>query len=123
MFSRVALPKEVQLHSPSQSEEDTEEEYTSPPQKKSDLITLTVPRKRLLTGTAELATRCRVSNRTATAVVANFVKMGGGKLKDCTLSASSSYRHRKSQIKQSAEQIKQDFKTNMPEFLILHWDS
>ena len=90
---------------------------------KGDFITLKLPRKGLLTGTAELATRCKVSTRTATAMVANLVKMGGGDLMDCTLSQSSSLRHRQTSIKKSAEKIKKDFQENMPNFLILHWDS
>jgi hypothetical protein len=133
LLSRKALPEEVKsalLISPSHSEDSLEdihvdEEFTAPQQilKRNDLIRLTVPHKRLLTGTVELATRCRVSNRTATALVANVVKMGGRELKDCTLSARSSYRQRKSHIKQSADHIKEDFRGNSTKFLILHWDS
>ena len=119
--------EEIDSSSPEMSdEEDTDDAYEVPltkSRKKSDHITLHIPRKSLLKGTAELASRCNVSNRVATAVLAKVVKMGGGQLDDCTISKSSSHRHRASEVKESAMKIKQDFAENLPKFLVLHWDS
>ena len=76
--------------------EDKDDAYEMPLTKsrlKIDRITLHIPHKSLLKGTAELASRCNVSNRVATAVLAKVVKMGGGQLDVCTISKSSSHRH------------------------------
>ncbi len=48
--------------------------------------------------------------------------MGGGKLKNITLSKSSSHRQR-IVITESAKKIKEGFKAQMHEFMIMHWDS
>ena len=85
-------------------------------------ITLTLPRKGLIKGTAVLATRCKVSHRVTTAITANLVKMGGGDLSECSLSTSTSVRHRSSMLKDSEGLIKRDFVSNMPRFLVVHWD-
>ena len=105
------------------SDKEHDPDYVPPAQKKSEVITLNLPRKGLLAGSAEVAARCKVSNRVATAMAASFVKMGGGKLTDCTLSVSSSHRHRQKKITESAASMKTNFKANIPPFLVLHWDS
>ncbi len=90
--------------------------------KKSDVICLELPRKDILNGSAELATRCKVSHRVAAAMTAQLVKMGGGSLKDCSVSITSSHRKRKKMIDNATEQIKKDFSFHKPRFLTLHWD-
>jgi hypothetical protein len=117
-LARVALDEDA-----SSGDEDEDHDYVPPAQKKMENITLTLPRKGILAGAAEVAARCKVSTRIATAMAAKFVKMGGGKLQDCTLSISSSHRHRQVCINESASKIKSNFKANLPQFLILHWDS
>lgn len=87
-----------------------------------DDITLTLPRKSLLKATAELATRCKVSHRVATVMTAKVVKVYGGDLGQCSLSKSTSQRHRKLQLKSAESRIKQNFKEHMPDFIFLHWD-
>ncbi len=106
-------------------ETDSDEDYTPPQslEKKSDTVTLSIPRKGLLKGAAQLAVRCRVSNRVATALTAKFIKLGGGSLKGITLSKSSSQRERHEEIVAKAAQIRSAFKANMPQFLVAHWDS
>lgn len=106
----------------SEESQETDEEFQPPIERKSSEVTLTLPRKDLMRGSAELATRCRVSNRVATAMTAKFVKLGGGELKEFSLSKTTSHRHRNAEIIKSEETIKQNFKTHMPQFLIIHWD-
>jgi len=98
---------------------DDDDDYQPPTQPD---ITLTLPRNALLSGTAELATRCKISHRKALAITAKLVKMGGGNLKQCSLSASTSLRQRTAAVKESEEKIKTDFAMDMPSQLVLHWD-
>lgn len=85
-------------------------------------ITLNIPRKDLMRETAELATRCRVSHRVTTAMTAKLVKAGGGQLKDCSISSSTSHRQRSEELKKREGQIKADFKDTMPQHIVIHWD-
>lgn len=87
-----------------------------------DNITLTMNRKTLLRESAELATRCKVSHRVATAMTAKFVKIGGGDINQCSISPSTSHRQRTSELKIAESRIRKHFKENMPKFLIIHWD-
>ena len=72
--------------------------------------------------TAELATMCRVSHRVATAMTAKLVKAGGGQLKNCSISATTSYRQRSEDLKKCAGQIKSDFRGTTPPHIVIHWD-
>ena len=58
----------------------------------SETVELSLPRKTLLRDTAELATRCHLSHRTATAMTAQILKLGGGDLDDFSLSTATSLR-------------------------------
>ena len=48
--------------------------------------------------------------------------MGGGDLGECSVSTSTSLRHRGATLRDSESRIKKDFQTNMPKFIIMHWD-
>ena len=61
------------------------------------------------------------SNET-TAMTANFIKMGGGSMKDISLSISTSHRHRKASVLEKATELRSEFKQNMPDHMVLHWD-
>ena len=102
--------------------DDMDEDYEPPKEQASPEVTLTMNRKDLLHGTAELAARCNVSHRVSTAFAAKYVKLGQGKLQDFSLSKSTSHRHRKDELMKSEKNIKANFKEHMPEFLIMHWD-
>lgn len=110
----------------SQDADTTDETYTPPPStstsEQSDYITLKLPRKSLMRESAELATRCRVSHRVATAMTAKLVKIGGGQLNQCSISTTTSHRHRSTELKCSEAKIKSKFKNMMPKFIVLHWD-
>ncbi|KAG0715455.1 hypothetical protein GWK47_011892 [Chionoecetes opilio] len=93
---------------------------TNPPAPSN--ITLTLPRKSLPHGSAELAARCKVSHRVATAMTSKFIKLGGGALNQCSVSTSTSHRQRTSAMKDAETRIKQELKDRMPEFMVLHWD-
>ena len=56
---------------------DDGEEYQRPPETSSPNITLTLPRRELRNGTAEVATWCNISHSNALAIRAKPVKMGG----------------------------------------------
>lgn len=110
---------------PSYSEsqpDDNEDEYVPPKENTSAKVSLQMSRKDLLRGTADLATRCRVSHRVATAMTAKFVKLGQGQLKDFSLSKSTSHRHRQNELVKKEQLIKSNFELHMPKFLIVHWD-
>ena len=83
---------------------------------------MTLPRRGLLSGTADLATRCKISHRKALAITAKLVKMGGGQLDQCSLSASTSLRQRTSAVVESESRIKAEFASSMPSNIVLHWD-
>ena len=101
---------------------DDNEEYQPPPEPSSPNITLTLPRKKLLSGTAEVASRCNISHRNALAITAKLVKMGGEKLQKCSLSASTSLRQRTRAVAEAESKIMKDFKHDMPVNIVLHWD-
>ena len=105
-------------------DDDNDETYTANTSSpRDDTITLSLPRTGLLDGSSELASRLNLSHRKATALTAQFVKMGGGSLHDCTLSTSSAYRHRKRFVTKKAEEIRLVFRENIPKYVVLHWDS
>lgn len=112
---------------PSDSETDydgDDETYSAnTASRRNDMITLNLPRTGLLDGSSELTSRLNLSHRKATAFTAQFVKMGGGSLHDCTLSVSSAYRHRKGSVTKKAEEIRREFIENIPKYVVLHWDS
>ena len=58
---------------------DDGEEYQRTPETYSPNITLTLPRRELRNGTAEVATWCNISHRNALAITAKLVKIGQGK--------------------------------------------
>ena len=91
-------------------------------QTRSEEMTLTVPRKALLSGSAELVARCKVSHRVTTAMTSQFVKICGVDLKDCSISTSTSYRHRSAQLKSAEIRIKENLRHEMPKHIVLHWD-
>ncbi len=110
---------------PATDQSDSDPDYEPPAtrRKQSDTVTLEVPRKGMLKGSAELAVRSKFSVRQQTAMTAQFIKLGGGSLKPFSLSASTAQRHRKSEIEERAMKIKNKFIEEMPEFLVLHWDA
>ena len=101
---------------------DDEFKLSRPPPKPKD-ISLVLPTKDILKESSDLAARLNLSHRKTTAITAKLVKIGGGSLSDCSLSVSTSYRHRKSTITEKAEDIRKNFKLHVPENIILHWDS
>ena len=112
------LPQNIQC-------EDNDAAFVSSPKRKrkSDQITLTLPRKGLLSEISGTAARCKLTHRKTTALTANILKIGGADLKDFTLSSMISQQQRKSEIEKSEKKIKNDFKKRFPQKLILHWDS
>ncbi len=109
-------------HSSSDDSTDSDNDYQPPPQPIPETVTLTLPRKDLLRGTAKLSTRCKISHRVATAVMANFVKMGGGDLNTCSISTSTSHRHRAQALAEAKSHIMKEFTGSIPKHLVLHWD-
>ena len=55
-------------------------------------------------------------------MTAQFIKMGGGSLKDVTLSTSSAWRERDKAVSDGGDKILKEFITNVPELIVLHWD-
>ena len=110
----------------SQSSEDecSQDEYepaTSTP-RPDEKINISLSRKNMFKESAEVALRCGISNRKHVALTAKIIKMGGGNLRDVTLSTSSAWRQRSEGIAEGADEIKEKFESNMPEIVVLHWD-
>lgn len=95
---------------------------TASSSKKSDWITISLPRKDLLRETTELSTRLGLSAVQQVALTAKLVKLGGGDLNDVTLSKQSALRHRKETAIKKESSIKAALLENLPHNLILHWD-
>ncbi len=106
-----------------QMEDDPDYVYTPPFQKRPETVTLTLPTKGLFTGTAAITTRRRMSHRDTTGIMGHVIKLGGASLKPFVISKSSSDRHRKKEVESLAMKIKKDFIADIPEHVILHWDS
>ncbi len=85
-------------------------------------IALTLPKKELLSKTADVATRCGISHRAHVALTAKLVKVGGGELAATTLSVSTSHRHRRKATQEAATTIREKFYSLMPKHLVVHWD-
>ena len=64
---------------------------------KDDHITISLSRKKLIRETTELSVRLSLSVTKQVAMTAKLIKLGGGNLKDITLSKTSTKRHRKSE--------------------------
>ena len=85
-------------------------------------VVLTLRRKKLLEGTVEVATICKVSHMIATAMTAKMVKMWRSDFTQCSISAPTSCRQKSTALMNAENCIKHEFKQNMPEFIIVHWD-
>lgn len=106
-------------------EEDNDPSYiaTLCPEEDDGMVHLSLPRKTLLSETAEVATRCGISHRQHIALTSKFIKVGGGELADTSISVSTSYRQRKDATIEKSKEIKKKFSENMPKYLVVHWDS
>ena len=103
--------------------DDPDYQPKSSPSKLPQELVLKFSTKTLLKGSAELATRCKVSHRVATAMTAQFVKACSGDINECSISTSTSYRQRKAGLKVAEERIQEDFKSkDLQALMILHWD-
>ena len=71
---------------------------------------------------APLAYRLKLSTRQQTAFTAGLIKVGGGNLKDTTLSVASTHRQRHEGINIKSSFIKKSFIANIPTRMVLHWD-
>ena len=89
---------------------------------KEDHITISLPRKKLIRETTELSVRLGLSVTKQVAMTAKLIKLGGGNLKDVTLSKTSAKRHRKSELESRETDIKEELLDNLPRCLELHWD-
>ena len=85
-------------------------------------INLSFATQDLLRNSAEEALRLGLSRHNHVMMTSKFVKMGGGSLKDVSLSVSTSHRQRKSRVMSTTNDIKSQFK-DMLQFVVLHWDS
>ena len=117
----LAGPDDDSEERPDMSESDPNYEPVLP--STSGDVVLTLPAKKLFSGTAEIATRCNISHRATTALTANIVKMGGGDMSQCSISASTSHRQRKDKLLKTEAHIRKHFKEAMPNYVIIHWDS
>ena len=87
---------------------------------KGDHITISLPRKKLIRETTELSVRLGLS--VTKQMTAKLIKLGGGNLKDVTLSKTCAKRHRKSELEIREADIKEELLDNLPRCLGLHWD-
>ena len=110
-----------QSSSPAMHDSDYEPK-PSTSQTRLEEMTLTVPRKAPLSGSAELVALCKVSHRVATAMTSQFVKICGRDLKDCSISTSTSYTQRLSQLKSAESRIKDNLRQETPKHIVLHWE-
>lgn len=69
-----------------------------------------------------LAYRLKLSVRQQTALYAGVVKVGGGTLKNTNLSVRTVQRQRQKGIEKTTASIKEDFISNLPPHVVLHWD-
>ena len=74
-------------------------------EKKSEYISINLPRKTLCKLTAPLARRYKISPRAQTAFLAKIIKIGGGNVKDFVLSRSSAQRLGYEAIKSESEKL------------------
>lgn len=88
-----------------------------------DIISLSFSRKDFLRETAEISARLHLSTRQQTAFTAKIIKAGGGSLKQVTISQSSAQRHRWSKVTELEGGIKDSFAQNIPDYIVMHWDS
>ena len=88
---------------------------------KNNAIELTLP-SNTMELLSPLAYRLKLSVRQQTALYAGIVKVGGGKLQDTPLSVPSVQRSRHKGIEKSTKSIKQNFISNLPPHVIIHWD-
>ena len=86
------------------------------------MIQLSLPKKTLLTETADVATRCGISHRQEIALTSKILKVGGATLEGTSISVSTSHRQRRQAVEMKSEKLKQDFIAHMPKYLVLHWD-
>ena len=129
MCHSFASPKDLKAiftDEESQSSQDSQDEFkpiTSTPRPHSDeKIHISLSRKTLFKESAEVATRCGISNRNHIALTAKIIKMGGGDLKDVTLSTSSAWRQRTEEVGEKAGHIKDAFVLTKQERVVVHWD-
>lgn len=125
-FSNVSLPEHFEETDEASSDSSSEDELFQPlsstPRNKKDTITLTLPRKGLFKETADLSARLHLSHRQGVAFTAKLIKMGGGNLGDVTLSTSSAHRERSRAYDERTMDIMKEFKLNMPQYVVMHWD-
>ena len=111
----------------SSSEEDnlSQDEYL-PPQSSSKTrpktITLNLPAKQILQKSSLSALRHNISPTVHTSVVADIIKLGGGKLSDTSISRSTARRQRSKAVERKHAEIKNDFQSNMPTYVEMHCD-
>ena len=102
----------------------TEHPRTSHKRRKTDTITLEVPRK--LFASPEIVSmidRTQLSSRKAVGVAAAILKSAGADLTDFSISKSQVHRQRDKCRSVLAVEALEEFKANKPEHTALHWDS
>lgn len=110
-------------------EQDTDPDaYISPWQirqmnKKSDVITLQIPRKGLATSLAPSSARMKLSTNQTFVLASEVIKAGKGKIKDFSMSRSTFYRPQKLAEETLSKKLIDKFKQNSQNhFMIIHWD-
>ena len=130
LSSKVNVDELLEISSDEDDDDDALQEDTDPSYEATlyydeddDMVHLSLPRKTLLSETAEVATRCGISHRQQIALTSKLIKVGGGELADTSMSVSTSYRQRKQATQKISDEIKEDFSKHIPKYLIVHWDS
>ena len=81
-----------------------------------------VSRKGLLKATTAAATRFRLSSTAHLAILASTINASGGDMTEMVASLATIKRHRKVALSEKSEEIREEFKKNKPQFLVVHWD-
>ena len=131
MNERIRLSKaeiEAEVIISEQSEIEDEENLDSDSsfemiekKKKQQTCSLQLPVKTLISESAAVAERFRISDRQLFAVTSSTIKLGGGKISDFSLSVSTTNRHRRQERRKVATEILESYVR--PEFVACHWDS
>ena len=109
--------EEVEDEEEEESDEDNSADFEPPKikNKKDNLVTLTINRKRLANATAVTAKRHRIGITAQRDMLANVINAGGGSVDDFSLSRTTVRVAGASAVKEAAENVKIDFKKLLQE--------
>lgn len=89
--------------------EENEDDYLSTERsKRSDSVTLVLPSKELTRMTSQVADRTQLSIRNHVAIQAKIINIGDSSVCDFSLSASTVWRHRRSNREELAQKIEEN---------------